>query len=133
MLRHLETAGNSHIEGSEVRALSGIAGSPDRPVIGGVAIAIHVRTGKQVEGMSAVVTEDGRELEVGENRAAETAGIGYNRHYNFVALIEVRKRAFARQIGVVLGAEVAVEIGGGVKGLAESVVGHHRVVGAEAF
>src|SRR5438270_13811871 len=89
MLRHLETAGNSHIEGSEVRALSGIAGSPDRPVIGGVAIAIHVRTGKQVEGMSAVVTEDGRELEVAPPRAAHTARTRYPPHYPPLAPTEL--------------------------------------------
>src|SRR5262249_43000184 len=62
---------------------------------------------------------------------AAVARVYDGRHYHFVPLIEGGERALARQIGIVHGAKIAVEVGGRVKGLAESVVGQHGEVRAE--
>src|SRR5689334_22700085 len=50
-----------------------------------------------------------------------------------MTLVEVRKRAFYAQAGVVLGAEIAVEIRGGVKPFAVRVIAEKREIVAEAL
>src|SRR6185437_1570608 len=67
---HFETARDAHVEIHVVRTQAGIPRRANRTIIGAVAIAIHVGTSQKVERMPAVVAENRRELEAGENTSA---------------------------------------------------------------
>src|SRR6266481_549557 len=123
----------THIEVNEVGSLAGIACCPDRAVIGGMAIAIHVSTSQQVEGVPAVIAENGREDESGQSPRPAIGCLQYRSRHNLMALIEFRERALSGQVQVVLRAEVAVEVKGRVICLAVGVIAEQAYVRAKAL
>src|SRR5262249_50280997 len=82
--------------------------------------------------MPTVIAHNRRELEAGENflfpRAVKHPGDD-----DFVALIELGEASIEIDVGGILGAIVAVEIGGGIESLAEGVIGKQGEVSAETF
>src|SRR5260370_6801805 len=100
--------------------------------MGGRAAFMHVRSRQQIKRVPAVVTDNGRELETGKDCILPGASQNAGKHY-FVPLVEVRKRAYRSQVGLVLRREIAVEVAGGVECLAERVIPEEREVVAEAL
>src|SRR5947209_5788948 len=60
---HLEPARDPHIKRGEIRTLPRIARGSNRPVIGGVAITVHISSGEQIERMTTVVANNRGKLE----------------------------------------------------------------------
>src|SRR5579859_1191723 len=123
----------AHIEVDEIGPFTSIACGPDRAVVGGMAIAIHVSTGQQVKGVSAVIAENRRENEPGQSPRPAVGRLQYGSRHNFVTLIEFRERALPGQVQVVLWAEVAVEVKGCVICLAVGVIAEQAYVRAKAL
>src|SRR5215470_14468439 len=97
-----------------------------------MAIAVDVGSRKEIERMAGVVPNDGRELEPGERHVfpgtLEHCGDG-----EFMPLVEVGQSALKAQVGVVLGTEVTVEVGGSVERFAVRVIPYQREVVAETL
>src|SRR5260370_8065278 len=100
--------------------------------MGGRAAFMHVRSRQQIKRVPAVVTDNGRELETGKDCILPGAVQNAGKHY-FVPLVEVRKRAFRSQVGLVLRREIAVEVAGGVECLAERLIPEERQCVAQAL
>src|SRR5947209_6322506 len=104
-----------------------------------MTVAIDVRPGKDIERVSAVVTDDGRELEAPEDPLASVEivalprSIQHGGQHNFVALVEVRETTLPGEVGRIHRTKVAVEVGGGVIGAADGVVGHQADAVTEAL
>src|ERR1700756_5505410 len=111
----------AHVEGGVARPEARVAASANGPLVGGVIISVDLAARKQVEGVSAVVREDRSKLEAGDDRALPRA-IEHAGDDRLMALIERREATVQAQIGRVLRSVVTVEIRGGVKTLAVSVI-----------
>src|SRR5207302_2872840 len=101
--------------------------------VGGMMIAVDIGSGGQdVERVPAVIASDGRELPSAQHLVAPGSfqNAGY---HDLVALIKTGKAAFEAQVQFVERSKVAVEVGGGVVGLAEGVVAQHADVVREAL
>ena len=86
---HLKAASDTHVKVRVVRPQTGIARSANRTIIGRVTITIHVSAGQEVEGMTAVVLEHRRQLEVGEEASSRIAGIHNRSDNDLMALVKV--------------------------------------------
>src|SRR6266478_9638804 len=131
-LAQLEPARDAHIEVSMIGTEPGIAARADGAIIRGVAIAVDVRPGQQVEGVAGVISNDGRQLEPREDSAFPRA-INNGGDDKFVPLVKVGKSSFSAKIRVVEGAKVAVEVSRGVESLAVSVIPNQREIVAKAL
>ena len=87
-----------------------------------MAVAVNICSRQQIEGMAAVVAEDRRQLETGEQPSVIVSGIHNGSDYNLVPLVKGGKGTLTSQIRVVNWTKIAVEIRGRVKRLAERVV-----------
>jgi hypothetical protein len=127
-----EGLGHPQIKVNEIRPQAGIAASANRAIIGGVAVAIHVRSRQQIEGMAAVVPENRRQLPTAQPLAFSG---GFCNHccHDFMSLIKAGKTAFRIELSVVLGPKVTVEIGNGIDGLAERVIRQKTEVVAQTL
>ena len=97
-----------------------------------MAISIHVRPGKKVEGMAAAKSHDGSQREPGHKRVFPWT-INNRGSDNLVPLIKVGEPTFGRQVGIVLRSKITVEVSRSVKRFAVSVVADEREVVAEAL
>src|SRR5258708_38733215 len=82
--------------------------------------------------MPAVVPDNRRDLETGQDLVFPRS-FQNGCHYDFVTLVERREAPLRGQVGLVLRAKVAVEVGSGIKRFAQSVIRHHSEGIAEAL
>src|SRR5437660_10400820 len=96
-----------------------------------MAISIHVRPGKKVEGMAAAKSHDGSQREPGHQRVFP--GTINNRGSDkLVPLIKVREPTFGRQVGIFLWSKITVVVSRSVKRFAVCVVAGKREAVDEA-
>src|SRR5208283_238147 len=114
----------ARVETGVIRSKTRVARSTDGAAIGGVIVAIGGLSTQQIKRMPAVVIENRRHLEAGQS--APPGAVEDSRDDHFVSLIEVGSSAFRTHVQVVLRSVVAVEIRGGVDGVAVGVIRHDR-------
>src|SRR5262249_14518710 len=120
-----------HVE--EIRTLTGIVAVSKRTVIGGVPVAVDVPSRQHVIWMSAVVTDDGRQLEAGKESTLRGT-LHHAGHHHFMPLVKVGEAAFSRsKVGLIEWRKVAIEVSCVTDGLAVGVAGHQGHVAAEAL
>ena len=132
LLADLVLPGQAGVEVDIIGAQASSARCADGTLVGCVIVAVDFSSGKQIKRMPAVIAHNRRELEAGENflflRAVKHPGDD-----DFVALIELGEASIEIDIGGILRAIVAVEIGGGIESLAKGVIGKQGEVSAETF
>src|SRR5260370_5497242 len=128
----MELARQTHVKVQGIGALTRVTRRSDGAVVGGMAVAIAIGPRQQIKGMHAVVANDRRELKPGQHGILPGGVQNAGKHY-LVPLVEVRKRAFPGQVGLVSRSKVTVEIARRVECLAEGVVSKQGEVTAKAL
>src|SRR5450432_1051287 len=132
-LAHLESAAQTHVEISEARTDSRIAARSRRAIVRKVTVTINVRSGKQVEGVAAVVAEDRRQFKSPEDLRPLERTCKNARDNYLVPLVKVGKRPLALQARGVERRVIAVKVRRFIDGFAVRVVRQHREMIRKTF
>ncbi len=116
-----EAARKTQVKVNVIGTQTGITRCANWTIIGGMVISVYIRASQQVKRMTAVVAENGSNLETRENAPTLMTSVYNGCKDDFVPLIEVGKSALKSQVRVVLGTKVTVEVRSGIKGLAQRV------------
>ena len=132
LLAQLDGSAEPHIPVVEVRADPAVARGAGRTIVGEVVVPIDIGACQQIEGMSAVIGEDGRQLKTRQKRSTPRA-VHNSCQDPFMPLIEIGERSLCTQIYFIKGGVVAIEICGVVNGFAIGVICQQCEVIAEPF
>ncbi len=126
-LAHFVLPGQAGVEVVIIRAEPGVARRPDGPFIRRVIVAVDFSSGEQIERMSAVVTENWRQLEP-RQYGLFPGTIEYARDHHLVPLIKFGETAVEVDIRRILRPVVAIEIRRCVEGFTVGVIPKEREV-----